>query len=180
MTASLTNKCWVLTLILLCVQSLADVARQEAERRRLLDQQGIEAKVIDAVTPGSGGNLAVSSDLPRPVSRKTSKGSAAAKGKTSVAGIRTALQKLDRSIQQTRERLESRRARLQSERWENPKTMRASSVSEVEKSQNRLKQEIEDLQRKLEQLQQERSELYNRGKKAGFLPGELTGKGIIP
>jgi DNA repair exonuclease SbcCD ATPase subunit len=174
------HACVLIPAILLCMQSLADVARQEAERRRSLDQQGIEAKVIDNVPPNSGGTLAVSSDVPHPVSPRASKGAAASKGKSSVDGIRTALQKLDRGIQQTKERLESRRTRLQSERWKNPKTVRASSVSDPEKSQARLKQEIEELERKLEQLQQERREVYDRGKRAGFLPGELTGKGIIP
>ena len=59
-----------------------------------------------------------------------------------------------------------------------PKTGRISSRSDTEKTQSKLKQEIEELQRKLEQLQQERAELYDRGKKSGFLPGELTGKGL--
>jgi ribosome-associated translation inhibitor RaiA len=174
------NKYWLSLLLLLCVQSLADVARQEAERRRALDQQGIEAKVINTVTPDSVGNLAISSGVPSVAPRKTSNGSAAPKGKASVQAIRSALQKLDRSIQQTKERLESRRARLQSERWRNPQTIRASNGGDAEKIQTRLKQEIEDLQRKLEQLQLERSEVYDRGRKAGFLPGELTGKGMIP
>jgi uncharacterized protein (UPF0335 family) len=43
-----------------------------------------------------------------------------------------------------------------------------------------LREEIEDLELKLKRLQQERSEVYAEGKKAGFLPGELSGKGIIP
>jgi hypothetical protein len=174
------NRFWLITLLLLGMQSLADVARREAERRRSLDQQGIEAKVLDTVPPGSGGNLAVSSGVPSPPSKRTPKGPADAKGKSSVNGIRSALQKLDRSIQQTTERLESRRARLQSERWKNPQTVRASSVNDAEKNQTRLKQEIGELERKLELLQRERREVYDRGIKAGFLPGELTGKGIIP
>jgi predicted RNase H-like nuclease (RuvC/YqgF family) len=176
----LMNKYWLSLLMLLSAQSLAEVARQEAERRRSLDQQGVEAKVIDTVAPDSGGNLAVSSGVPASVLRNTTKESASSKGKPSVEGVRAALQKLDRNIQQTEERLESRRVRLQSERWKNPKTLRASSIGDAEKSQTRLKQEIEDLQRKLEQLQKERGEVYDRGRKAGFLPGEMTGRGIIP
>jgi hypothetical protein len=179
MAAPLSTR-WLIPLFLLCLQSLADVARQEAERRKLLDQQGIEAKVIDMVPKGSGGNLAVSTAVSSPSSPRTPKESVSSKRKTPVDGIRSALQKLDRSIQQTQERMESRRTSLHTERWAIPKTGRISSRSDTEKAQSRLKQEIEDLQKKLEQLRQERAELYDRGKKAGFLPGELTGKGIIP
>jgi DnaJ-domain-containing protein 1 len=173
------NAYWLIPFILFCLQSLADVARQEAERRKSLDQQGIEAKIIEAVPQNGGGNLAVSSGG-SPAPGRASKESASGRGKTSVDGIRAALQKLDRSIQQTQERLESKRARLQSERWTIPKTGRVSGRGDPEKYQNQLKEEIEELNRKLEQLQRERAETYDRGKKAGFLPGELTGKGIIP
>ena len=180
MIAAPLNACWLIPAIFLCLQSLADVARQEEERRKALDRQGIEAKVIESVPQDSTGNLAISSGVTSPGPQRTSKGSASAKGKGSVDGIRTALLKLDRSIRQAQDRLESLRARLQSERWMIPKTGRISSRSDTEKTQSKLKQEIEELQRKLEQLQQERAELYDRGKKSGFLPGELTGKGIIP
>jgi DNA-binding transcriptional MerR regulator len=179
MTTAPLNTYWLIPFVLFCLQSLADVARQEAERRKSLDQQGIEAKIIDVVPQNGGGNLAVSSGG-SPAPGRTSKESASGRGKTSVDGIRAALQKLDRSIQQTQERLESRRARLQSERWIIPKTGRVSGHSDAGKTQNQLKEEIEELERKLKQLQQERAEIYDRGKKAGFLPGELTGKGIIP
>ena len=180
MKTAATNACWVIPFVLLLAQSLADVSRREAERRKSLDQQGIEAKVIDSVPKNSGGNLAVSSGLSSATPKSASTGSTSSKGKTSVSGYRSALQKLDRSIQQTRDRLESRKAQLQAERWAIPKVGRVSAANDPDKNQNRLKQEIEELQRKLEELQRERAELYDRGKKAGFLPGELTGKGIVP
>jgi chromosome segregation ATPase len=179
MTTAPLNTYWLIPFVLFCLQSLADVARQEAERRKSLDQQGIEAKVINAVPQSSGGNLAVSSGA-SPSPQRASKESVSGKGKTSIEGIRTALQKLDRSIQQTQERLESRRTRLQSERWTISKAKRVSGRGDAETNQNQLKEEIEELKQKLVRLQQERAEIYDRGKKAGFLPGELTGKGIIP
>lgn len=69
---------------------------------------------------------------------------------------------------------------MQAERWAIPKTGRASAGGNTEKTMGRLKEEIENLEKKLSQLQQERSEVYGRARKAGFLPGEITGKGIIP
>jgi hypothetical protein len=163
------------------MQSLADVAREEAERRRLLDQQGVEAKVIvDVVPQNSSGSLTLSTGPSSTIARKTSKESTSSREKTSLNGIRASLQKLDRSIKQTQERLEVGRARLHAERWAIPKTGRVSARGDTEKAQSRLRQEMEALQKKLDQLQQDRSEIYDRGKKAGFLPGELTGKGIIP
>ena len=175
------KSCCLSAFVFLCLQSLADIAREEAERRRSLDQQGIEAKVIVDVAPqNSHGSLTVSTGTASAVQRKTAKESTSPKESASLKGIRTSLQKLDRSIKQTQERLEAGRARLQAERWAIPKTGRISARGDTEKTQGRLRQEIEALQKKLDQLQQDRSDVYDRGKKAGFLPGELTGKGIIP
>jgi len=36
-----------------------------------------------------------------------------------------------------------------------------------------------ELEAKLKRLKQERLEAYETGRKAGYLPGELDGKGII-
>jgi len=175
------KSCCLSAFAFLCMQSLADVAREEAERRRLLDQQGVEAKVIvDVVPQNSSGSLTLSTGPSSTIARKTPKESTSSREKTSLNGIRASLQKLDRSIKQTQERLEVGRARLHAERWAIPKTGRVSARGDTEKTQSRLRQEIEALQKKLDQLQQDRSEIYDRGKKAGFLPGELTGKGIIP
>jgi len=43
-----------------------------------------------------------------------------------------------------------------------------------------MQDQILELQSKLKRLRQERLDIYEAGKKAGFLPGELDGKGIIP
>jgi chromosome segregation ATPase len=163
-------------LLLLCLQSLADVAREEAERRRALDQQGIEAKVIESIPQSDGGHLTLSNGPSPPKTKE----SLISKERISVLKISDALQRLDRGIRQMQDRLELLRARLQSVRWAIPKTGKMSGQADTEKTQNRLRQEIERLEKKLVQLQQERADAYDRGRKAGFLPGELTGKGIIP
>jgi hypothetical protein len=163
-------------LVILCLQSLADVAREEAERRSAMDRQGVEAKVIDSIPQNENGNMTLSTG---PLSPKL-KEPPPAKDKASVHKISGDLQRLDRKIRQTQDRLELRRVRLQTERWAIPKTGKVSGHGDTERTQNRLLQEIVQLQKSLEQLQQERRDLYDRGLKAGYLPGELTGKGITP
>ena len=160
------------------MQSLADVAREEAERRRLLEQQGIEGKVFDgdAAQLAPNGNLTIST-TPSALPKKER--IASPKGQTSARSYRTALQKRDRAIRQAEERLESRRARLQAGRWALP-SGRASGRNRTTDTESRLQEEIEDLQAKLKELRQERAEIYEEGRKAGFLPGELDGKGIVP
>ncbi len=178
MTIPLTKLCWLIACALFCLQSLADVAREEAERRRLLEQQGIEEKVIDPYA-AQDGNITVSTSSPSTAPKSTSEKSIGS-GRTSLHSFRTALQKLDRAIRQDDERLELLRGRVESERWEIQKARRSSSRSRASKSGRDPQEEIDELQIKLRQLRQERSETYEAGKKAGFLPGELDGKGIIP
>jgi len=168
-------------LLLFALQSLADVARQEAERRRRMDEQGIETKIIEG-DPGllaPNGNLTVfAPDHSAP--KKSIKESASGKGQPSVRSYRNALQKLDRSIQRDEERLKARRARLQAEKWAPPKVGPISRSAGNADSLHRLQEEIEDLELRLKQQRKERSEVYDEGRKAGFLPGELDGKGLIP
>jgi hypothetical protein len=171
--------CWLAACVVFSLQSLADVAREEAERRRRLDEQGIEAKTIVYI-PQKDGIEAVSTGSGRSVPDKVPRRTGPSEERKSTRNYRTAIQKLDRVILQTEERLESRRKRLESSHREIPKTGRGSSRGNSEISQSRLKDEIEDLEIKLRQLRQERFETYQAGKKAGFLPGELDGKGIIP
>jgi chromosome segregation ATPase len=102
------------------------------------------------------------------------------KNKGSARSFRTRLQKLDRAIRENEDRLQSRRARLQAQRWEIPKTSRVSSRRRKTDSQNNLQAEIEELEVKLKQLRRERAEIYEDGKKAGYLPGELDGHGVMP
>ena len=76
--------------------------------------------------------------------------------------------------------LAAKRARMQAEKWANLKGGKSSTGGGAENPQIRLQSEIDALQLKLEQLRDERFEAYETGKRAGFLPGELEGKGIIP
>jgi hypothetical protein len=177
MTTTQMKSCCLAVLAVFCMQSLADIAREEAERRMLLDQQGIEGKVIDPdkAQSGQNGNLTIFTSTASTAKQKPTDSTSSKEGK-SIRSFSTALQKIDRSIRQNEERLQSRRSRLQSQRWEITKEGRSSAG----KSQSQLREEIEDLEIKLEQLRRERSEVYEAGKKAGFLPGELDGKGIIP
>ena len=73
-----------------------------------------------------------------------------------------------------------KRARLQTEKRANFKSGKASKGAGAENLQNRLQAEIKELQIKLKQLRDERFEVYEAGKRAGFLPGELEGKALIP
>jgi len=172
------KSCWLTACAMLCLQSLTDVAREEAQRRKELEQQGIEGKVINP-DAAQGGNLTVSTVSPVTAPKSTSEKSIGT-GRTSLHRFRTALEKLDQTIRQDEERLASQRARLESERWEIPRSRKSSGRGKSSKSESKLQEEIDELEIKLKQLRQERSETYEAGKKAGFLPGELDGKGIIP
>jgi hypothetical protein len=167
-------------IVVLAMQSLVDAARQEAERRKQIDQQGIEVKVIERNGPlPSKGNLTTSTS-PRLVPLQNETPSDSRKNRTSLKSYRSALQKLDRAIRQDETRLESLRARLQSEKWAIPKVGRISRNSPAADNQAKLQIQIEELQAKLELARQERAEIYQAGKRDGYLPGELDGKGTIP
>jgi hypothetical protein len=167
-------------IVIFAMQSLADVAREESERRKQIDQQGIEVKVIERNgPPSSKGNLTTSTSS-RPVALQNETPSDSRKNRTSLKSYRSALQKLDRSIRQDETRLESLRARLHSEKWALPRVGRISRNSPAADNQAKLQREIEELQVKIERAKQERLEIYQAGKKDGYLPGELDGKGTIP
>ena len=175
------RSCGLILLLAFCLQSLVDVAREEAERRRRLEEQGITAKVFDGIAapPAPNGNITTST-VAGTGQKETPVRDNSAKGQPSLRGFRSALQKLDRSIQQTESRLAATSARLQDEKWSIPKSGKASGRGGTKDLKSRLQAEIDELQAKLKQLQDERLEVYSAGKKAGFLPGELDGKGLIP
>jgi hypothetical protein len=159
-------------------QSLAEAARKEAERRKNLDQNGIEAKVIEEDDLPQAALLAnVSISSPVLPSKPPSKESAS---KAKVQPYRSALQRYDREIKQREEKLNSLRARLNAEKWALPKLGKMTRSSGSSSSQEKLKVQIQDLELKLVQLRRERLETYDAGRKAGFLPGELDGKGVMP
>ena len=161
------------------LQSLAEVARKEAERRHKLDQQGIQEKRIEVANPADlapGGAISTSSASP---------GLAGASGpaqkpepRATLRSFQTRLQKLDRDIQASEERLKLLRARAEAERWAIIKTGKGSKGS-GSSSPEQLRWQILELEGKLAQLRRERGDVYQAGKKAGYLPGELEGRGIV-
>jgi hypothetical protein len=167
---------------ILCVfpvgsQSLAELARREAERRKALHDQGIAGKVIEShqvPANSSEGRLAVSDQTPA-----MSK-SSPAKSPGSVAAYRNRLQSLDGQIRRTEEQARLLQARLAEERWAPPKVGKVGKGQKNPSSLEDVKWKIRELESNLGRLRKERLEIYERGRKAGFLPGELEGKGITP
>ena len=159
-------------------QSLAEAARREAERRKALDQQGIEAKVVRGDASGHGGDP--SNSLSVPPSFKDAGAGGTAKGRASLQSLRTKLRKLDLDIQQGEERLRNFRARLESEKWQLPKVGKTYKGNAGTSASERIRIQIQELEAKLRRWTRERFEIYEIGRKAGYLPGELDGKGIVP
>lgn len=160
-------------------QSLAEVARREAERRRELDRQGVEAKVIDGNTQqlAPNGNLSTSSPTP---GRRTPADPAGSVGKARPRSYQTRIQRLDREIRIAEDRIAALRERLRKERWALPKVGRLSKSSGAATSQERLQGQIRDLEAKMKQMRRERREVWDEGMRAGFQPGELDGKALTP
>jgi hypothetical protein len=174
------RSCSLVLIAIFVMQSLVDVALEEAERRKQIDQQGIEVKVIERTgSVPSKGNLTTSTSPPSvPLKNEASPDSR--KNRASLKSYRSSLQKLDREIRQDETRIESLRARLQSEKWALPKVGRLSRSSPSADNLAKLQSQIEELQDKIERARQERLEIYQEGKKDGYLPGELDGKGTNP
>ena len=170
-------------LFALGMQSLADLARQETERRKMLEEQGVQGKVIETSNPeglAPDGNLTTSAAAVTGLGEKSKPSTQNRSRGPSAKSYRSALQKLDRSISRTEERLQLLRSRLQDERWALPKVGRLSRRSGTTDSQSRIQAEVQELEIQLKQMRKERAEIHDEGRKAGFLPGELDGRGIIP
>ena len=160
-------------------QSLAEVARKEAERRRELDRLGVEAKVIDgdAAQLAPNGNVTTSSGTP---SFRAPRDPAGRASRERPRAYRTRIQRLDREIRSSEDRIAALQERLRKERWALPKVGRLSRSSGTSTSQERLQGQIKDLESKVKQLRRERREVFDEGRRAGFQPGELDGKGVAP
>lgn len=162
-------------------QSLAELARKEAERRRALKEQGISGKVIesgDHALDGNSGRITTSDSTLSP-SAPTS-GARAGKNADRAGSYRTRLQGLDRRIRQDEEQLRLVKARMAAERWAPPKPGRITRSQTTGSSYEDLRWKALQLEARLKQLRAERREVYEQGRKAGFLPGELEGKRITP
>jgi predicted RNase H-like nuclease (RuvC/YqgF family) len=163
--------------VLLSMQSLADIARKEAERRQWLEQQGIEGKTFERYdVPSASKKNQAKAPPPSEKPKKPSTGSVSPESRVPVGKYRTALQKLDREIRQDEQHLTLLKSRLEKSRWALPKIGRLTTQNRSDDTEARLQKEIEELQIKLKELRLERSETYEEGKKAGFLPGELEGR----
>jgi hypothetical protein len=162
-------------------QSLAELARKEAERRRALKEQGVSGKVIESGGPALDGNSGrvTTSDTTSSLTALTS-GSRAVKNADRAGPYRTKLQSLERQIRQNEEQLRLLKARMASERWAPPKPGRITRNLRTGSSFEDLRWKALQLEAKLKQLRAERLEVYEQGRKAGFLPGELEGKRISP
>jgi hypothetical protein len=164
-----------IALVAFAMQSLSDVAEKESERRRQIENQGVQEKVIE----GDGASLAPNGSLTTSTSSrpKLQNAEAPAKDRKNISSIRSyraALQKLDRAIREDEIRMNSLRIRLQAEK------KRISSNSLISSAQIRLQEQIDRLQTKVEQARKERAGIFQSGRKDGYLPGELDGKGITP
>lgn len=161
-------------------QSLAEAARREAERRKSLVQQGIEGKVIgeETLPPQPTANRAASSI---PERARPGAGKEPLTGRRTPAGpYRSVLRRIDNEIRRCEERLAVLRRRHEAEKFALPRSGRSANSRAAGSSRERIFWQIQDTESKLKRLRQERLEAYDAGRKAGFLPGELDGHGIVP
>lgn len=158
-----------------------DAARREAERRSIVERFGIEETVIE----GNGGcysgegNVSVFDPVVAPRENSISENSSRGK-KGSLRGYRSELQKLDRNISKEEARLRKLQDRLQALKKEEFRLRDLSGIQENAESREGIKEQIDEIENRLRQLREERHKVFDAGKREGFLPGELEGKGMIP
>ncbi len=159
-------------------QSLAEAARREAERRQKLDREGIREKRIEAADAGClAPGAAISIFSPGPgLAEKAPAAPKAAPGAT-LRSFQTRLLKLDRDIQQGEERLKQLKARAEAERWKPLMVIGGSRGAGLSPSPEQLRGQILELEGKLKLWRQDRMDIFQAGRKAGYLPGELEGRG---
>ncbi len=174
------KSCCLTVIFLFGMQSLADLAQKESERRKQVEMQGLKVKVIEGNGESAASNGSLTTSTLPVSSTRTEAPPGPQNNRASIRHYRNALQKLDKVIRQDEMRLESLRARLQAERRALPKIGRLSPKNASVETEAGLQEQIEELLAKLKQAREERSEIYQAGKKDGYLPGELDGKGIIP
>jgi len=161
-------------------QSLAEAARKEAERRKILEQQEIKGKVINSESLERNSGAAVStSKLPGGPGRP-GPGLPSASDRRTVVSYRSALLRLDQNIRQGEDRLAALKRRYEEEKDTLPRLGRITGRNAAGSTRERLRRQIEEMQVKLRRLRQDRLETYDAGRKAGFMPGELDGHGIVP
>lgn len=159
-------------------QSLGELSRLEAERRRGLQERGVQGRVLgeeDLARSATGANVSTFSPAP---SIGTIRSDAPHRS-GSPAAYRRKLQKLDRDILLTGRKVRDLRAKLARQRWALPDSGRRTR-SGSGAAEEGLRDQIRDLTRRLELLHSDRRQVYDEGRRAGFLPGELDGRGYFP
>ena len=162
-------------------QSLADIARMEAARRQTIEEQGLEEKIL---------NLSGTDEQKQEAARPQTQSQSSSKTKTQNQGAdssertrnslqryRSGLQKLDKDIRREELALESKQRRLETARHAPPQISRTiTGRNPAAETIQRLEADIKDIRAKLKNLRNERADLYDEGRRAGFLPGELEGR----
>lgn len=158
-------------------QTLAEAARKEAARRKELERQGIEGRVIG---PGDPSMLAPNGSLTISV-QGTNRAAVSreADNRGSPAYYRSRIERLDREIRQADERLKLLKAREEAARKDQSRGLSAGRAGGASAAEQ-LSRQVADLDLRLKQLRSERQEVYDSGRKAGFHPGELEGRGVLP
>lgn len=161
-------------------QSLAELSRLELERRQKIEQQGVPAKRIEYVGRSdrvTGGTVSTSS----PVAGKTSRAEPAAKAdpRPALRTFQARLQKLDRDIAQAEDRVKVLRKKIEAERWAPIKTAKGSLGLGSSAAVDQLRWQVTELEGKIAALRRERGDVFQAGRKAGYLPGELENRGIL-
>jgi hypothetical protein len=178
-------KCCALLLILLCSdafgadQSLGEIAHREAERRKAVDLSGTASREISAeqINGSHAGNISTSRLPPRAPTPPPK--SPALEKALSLASFRSKLKKLDDEIRQCEDRLARAKEMAAAEKKIVPILSRKAAETSISANQKRI-QEIRSLESRLAKLRQDRMECYGAGRRAGYLPGELDGHGLIP
>jgi hypothetical protein len=174
------SSCCMAAFLFLGMQSLSEIAREEAERRRLLEQQGVTEKIIEGDSKKWAPNGAITQEtVPPAASAKTAPSSKTDNPRSSARNCRSVLQKLDKDVLQEEARLTVKQERLRALQKAPPRISSRTIVNPIVNTMARLQSEIEDIEEKLKQLRRERTEKYEEGLKAGCLPGELDGKGTF-
>ncbi len=161
-------------------QSLAEAARREAERRKALEEHGIEGKVIDAETLPRPPSADQPRSRPPEHAKPRASGEPVTGRRTHAGSYRSVLARIDNEIRRCEERLAVLRLRHEAEKFALPRVGRNAANRTVVGSRERIYWQIQETESKLKRLREERLGAYDAGKKAGFLPGELDGHGIVP
>jgi len=162
------------------LQSLAEAARKEAERRQGLDQQNLKVKRFETCDLAQlAPRATISLSSPGSVVALPLAPAAKPPPRPSLRSFQDRLQKLDRDILQAEDRLKQLRARAEAERRSPTRPAKKSGGFVLSSSAGQLASQIQELEAKLVRLRLDRSNTFLDGRKAGFLPGELENRGII-